>query len=233
MAFTAELEDCGPPAPGSTAAWTRAEGRPGSAARQASPADSSVKRAFDCTCAALIIIALAPLLLLVALAIALDSRGPVLFRQQRTGLGGSPFRIAKFRTMRVVEDGDIIRQAQRVDPRITRVGAFLRRSSLDELPQLFNVLTGDMSLIGPRPHALAHDREFARLVETYDQRFRARPGITGLAQASGLRGEIHSVDQLARRIALDNAYIDQWSFRSDLLIFIKTIGVFAFHKGAY
>ena len=206
---------------------------PAAACSSSSAAQSRTKRAFDVVAALVLVLALAPLLLLVALAIVMDSPGPILFRQQRTGLNGVPFWIAKFRTMTVMENGAEVLQASRADPRITSVGRFLRRSSLDELPQLLNVLSGDMSLVGPRPHALAHDRKFAELAPAYDRRFRARPGITGLAQARGFRGEIHTLQQLEQRVEHDNTYIDDWSLRLDMMLLVQTAVAFAFHKNAY
>ena len=196
-------------------------------------ARSSVKRAFDVAAAFLALVFLAPLFLLVAFAIALESEGPILFKQRRTGLDGRPFKVLKFRTMRVMEDGGVVRQARRDDSRITRVGYFLRRSSIDELPQLLNVLRGDMSLVGPRPHALAHDEHFAALAPGYAERFRTRPGITGLAQVRGLRGEIRTTDQIVARTAADNEYIARWSLGMDLWILLKTAVVAPLQRNAY
>ncbi|HEX7890923.1 MAG TPA: sugar transferase, partial [Ramlibacter sp.] len=148
------------------------------------------KRAFDMVAACLALLVFLPLLLLIGVAIWMESEGPVLFRQQRTGLHGRPFRIYKFRTMRVTEDGADIRQAVRGDSRITPLGALLRKLSLDELPQLVNVLKGEMSIVGPRPHALAHDLVWRDRVPGYAGRFRTRPGLTGAAQVNGYRGEV-------------------------------------------
>lgn len=180
------------------------------------------KRAFDIAAAGLALLAFLPLLLLIAVVIWLDDGGPVLFRQRRTGLNGRPFRIYKFRTMRVMEDGGAIAQATRGDARVTRLGGLLRKLSLDELPQLLNILAGDMSVVGPRPHALSHDQAWAGVVPGYAARFRARPGLTGRAQVLGYRGEITSPEALAARIAADNAYIDTWSFRADLALVVRT-----------
>lgn len=188
----------------------------------AAVADSGLKRLLDVVGAGALLLVLLPFLLLIALAVVLDTRGPVFFRQTRTGLNGKPFQIYKFRSMRVLEDGPQIVQATKNDDRITRVGGFLRRSSLDELPQLLNVLRGDMSLVGPRPHALAHDRYYGDLIPEYHRRFRTRPGITGLSQVSNLRGETRTVEQMRRRIETDNRYIDGWSIRSDVVILIRT-----------
>jgi putative colanic acid biosynthesis UDP-glucose lipid carrier transferase len=195
-------------------------------------ASSGAKRGFDLVMALLILVFIAPLLLAVALLILVDSRGPVLFVQRRTGLGGRQIRVLKFRTMSVLEDGERVEAARYRDLRITRVGRFLRRSSIDELPQLINVLRGDMSLVGPRPHALAHDRYYAAALPMYGQRFRARPGITGLAQVKGLRGEVRSIDGMAERVAEDNAYIDNWSLALDVKILART-AVAVFQDGAY
>ncbi len=177
----------------------------------------------DLVFASVAIVISAPLLAAAAIAIKLDSAGPVIFRQKRSGFTGIPFVIFKLRTMRVLEDGPTVTQAQRGDPRVTRVGRWLRRSSIDELPQLFNVLQGDMSLVGPRPHVLAHDDSYKPLIPKYDFRYRARPGITGWAQVNGLRGETSRLDQMAERIAFDLWYIDHWSLSLDIYILFRTI----------
>jgi exopolysaccharide biosynthesis polyprenyl glycosylphosphotransferase len=159
----------------------------------------------------------------VALAVRLDSPGPILFRQSRNGFNGRPFRIYKFRSMTVLEDGPVVTQATRQDSRVTRVGRFLRRSSLDELPQLFNVLKGDMSLVGPRPHAIAHDDQYTQLVAKYAFRHHVKPGITGWAQVHGLRGETPSVELMRRRVDLDLQYIANYSLILDLRILVRTV----------
>lgn len=184
---------------------------------------SRAKRGLDLVVAALALLAFLPLLLVIGTAIWMESDGPILFRQQRTGLHGRPFRIYKFRTMRVTEDGANLRQAVRGDQRVTPLGGLLRRLSLDELPQLLNVLKGEMSIVGPRPHALSHDRLWAARVPDYDGRFRARPGLTGAAQVQGYRGEVNGDEDLFARIAADNAYIDGWSFGRDLSLIARTI----------
>jgi putative colanic acid biosynthesis UDP-glucose lipid carrier transferase len=191
--------------------------------RRASPALSRRKRAFDIAVAAAALLVFLPLLLLVGTAIWMESEGPVLFRQQRTGLNGRPFRIYKFRTMRVTEDGDGVRQAVRGDARVTPLGAILRHLSLDELPQLVNVLKGEMSIVGPRPHALAHDADWGERVPGYGGRFRTRPGLTGEAQVAGHRGEVTCDEGILLRVAADNAYIDRWSFAGDLRLVARTI----------
>ena len=186
---------------------------------------SRAKRCLDVTVAVALLLALVPVLFFVGIFVALDRRGPILFLQRRCGLGGSVFRICKFRTMTVCDDGEAVAQTERNDRRITRLGAFLRRTSIDELPQLFNVLAGDMSLVGPRPHAAAHDRAFIAALPDYALRYRVRPGITGLAQLRGLRGAIRDHDQLARRVAADIEYIERWSVLADLRILVASVGI--------
>ncbi len=177
------------------------------------------KEVFDRLFAAAVIILLSPLLLAIAAAIKCTSPGPVFFSQPRLGLNGRRFRLLKFRSMRVhQEDGDRVTQATRDDPRITPVGRFLRRTSLDELPQFFNVLTGDMSVVGPRPHALVHNDLYKDKLAMYMQRHRVKPGITGWAQINGYRGETDTDDKMARRIEFDLYYLRHWSFRMDLKI---------------
>lgn len=192
-----------------------------------------LKRAFDIVVAALVLILHAPLLGFAALAIWVETGGPVLFRQQRTGLGGKPFMILKLRTMTTADNGSSVQQATKGDARVTRVGAILRKLSIDELPQLVNVLVGDMSLVGPRPHALAHDLEFAARVPVYQQRFAVRPGITGLAQVRGLRGEINSQAQLLERTAADLEYAERASLWLDLQIIARTALKLPFDAAAY
>ena len=176
---------------------------------------------------------LLPVFVLVAVAVRLESGGPVLFKQKRTGFNHKPFTIFKFRTMTTCENGNDVRQAVRNDPRFTRIGAFLRRTSIDELPQLLNVLRGDMSLVGPRPHALSHDKAWAEIIESYPARYNMKPGITGLAQVLGHRGEIETDAMIADRVNCDLRYIENWSFWLDMRIVAKTIAVFAFQKSAY
>jgi len=197
------------------------------------PAISVAKRISDILLALTLLVLLAPFMALIAIAIRLDSGGPSLFRQRRTGLNGRPFTILKFRTMTVMEDHDDIRQAERGDTRITSFGAFLRRFSLDELPQLVNVILGDMAIIGPRPHALAHDQHYSLLIDTYSLRFRTRPGMTGLAQVLGYRGEIHALSDMVRRIEADNAYIEGWTFWRDLWIGFRTLPMLVIDDKAY
>jgi putative colanic acid biosysnthesis UDP-glucose lipid carrier transferase len=181
-----------------------------------------VKRAIDIVLASVAIVLAAPLLVIFAIAIKLDSAGPVIFRQRRNGFNGIPFVIFKFRTMAVLEDGPTITQVRQGDHRVTRVGQLLRRSSIDELPQLFNVLKGDMSLGGPRPHALAHDNEYHALIAKYVFRYHVKPGITGWAQVNGLRGETRCLEQMAERVTHDLWYIDNWSLGLDSYILLRT-----------
>lgn len=182
-----------------------------------------VKRSIDIMIASAALICLMPLLILTALAIKLESRGPIIFRQRRSGFNGRHFQIFKFRTMSVLEDGDTVAQAQRDDKRVTRIGCWLRRTSIDELPQLFNVLRGDMSIIGPRPHAIAHDGQFEKLVGKYAFRHHVRPGITGWAQVNGYRGETRTVADIEQRTKLDLWYIDNWTLSLDFRILFMTV----------
>ena len=192
-----------------------------------------LKRGFDIVAASLILVLFAWAYAAIALAVVLETRGPVLFRQRRTGRYGKIFTIYKFRSMRVTEDGDAIAHATRADSRVTRVGAFIRATSLDELPQLLNVIRGDMSLVGPRPHALAHDIHYGALIPRYQDRFAVRPGLTGLAQVLGRRGEIHQLGCMARRIDADADYAAGWSFPDDLAIMARTIPLLVARTNAY
>jgi putative colanic acid biosynthesis UDP-glucose lipid carrier transferase len=184
--------------------------------------ERGVKRTIDLVVAGLALLLLLPLFVMTAIAIKLDSPGPVIFRQRRSGFNGRQFQIMKFRTMSVLEDGETVVQAQPNDARITRVGSWLRRTSIDELPQLFNVLQGNMSLVGPRPHALAHDDEFTSVVAKYAYRHHVKPGITGWAQINGFRGQTTTVGDIEKRIELDLWYIDNWSLTLDLRIAVMT-----------
>lgn len=184
--------------------------------------DDAAKRVFDMLAAGTGLLLLLPLLLLIAAAIRLDSPGPVLFRQRRTGRHEKPFAILKFRSMRVLEDGERIVQAVEGDARISRVGRTLRKTGLDELPQLLNVLRGEMSLVGPRPHALAHDVHYGAQVAGYRQRFQVRPGITGWAQIHGACGPTPALEHMQRRIDLDLWYIANRSLWRDVTILLRT-----------
>jgi len=182
-----------------------------------------VKRTLDLCLAIPALILLSPIMLGIAVLIVLDSRGPVFFRQTRTGLNGRPFSIFKFRSMSVLENGDHIMQARQNDPRVTRIGRILRRTSLDELPQLLNVIAGEMSLVGPRPHAQAHDRLYATLIGNYPQRQLSKPGITGWAQVHGLRGETPTVESMKARVDFDLWYVRNASFALDVEILFRTV----------
>ncbi len=190
-----------------------------------SPTEQAVKRFVDIVAAATALIILAPLMISVAVAIKLDSEGPVFFRQTRHGFNGRPFGMYKFRSMTVMENGDVVRQAQKNDDRVTRVGYWIRRLSIDELPQLLNVVYGDMSIVGPRPHASAHDRYFTSAIEKYAFRHHVKSGITGWAQVCGARGETDTLDKMQRRVELDLWYINNWSIWLDFSIMIRTIFV--------
>jgi putative colanic acid biosynthesis UDP-glucose lipid carrier transferase len=187
-----------------------------------SGASGIIKRASDIVLSAVILALSAPLLLAIGLLVKLTSPGPAIFRQRRYGLAGEEIVVYKFRTMTVTEDGDSITQCGRADARVTPLGAFLRRTSLDELPQLVNVLQGRMSLVGPRPHAVAHNELYRKLIKGYMQRHKVRPGLTGWAQIHGLRGETQSVDKMKARIDYDLDYLRNWSLRLDLYIIAKT-----------
>ena len=181
-----------------------------------------LKEIFDRLFAAIVLILLAPLFVAIALAIRINSPGPILFRQPRLGLNGQRFQVLKFRSMRVHQEGDRVTQATRDDPRVTSVGQFLRRTSLDELPQFFNVLMGDMSVVGPRPHALPHNDLYKNKLAMYMQRHRVKPGITGWAQINGHRGETDTDEKMAHRVQFDLYYIQHWSFWMDLKIILWT-----------
>lgn len=191
-----------------------------------------IKTAMDYTLAGAGLFLLSPLMLLIAAAIKLDSKGPVFFVQRRGGYRNGVFSVIKFRTMTCLDDGPEIVQAERGDPRITRVGGFLRRTSLDELPQLLNVLRGELSLVGPRPHALAHDKLYSRIVEHYTSRYVIKPGITGWAQVNGYRSATRDIDQMRLRVKHDLYYIDNWSLWLDIKILARTLMIF-WDKQAY
>ncbi len=184
--------------------------------------DLILKRSIDVVVSGLALFALLPLLAIVAVAIKIDSPGPILFRQQRCGFNGRRFAIRKFRTMSVLEEGPAIVQAQLGDKRVTRLGTWLRRTSIDELPQLLNVLDGTMSLVGPRPHAVAHDNQFDKAVSNYAFRRRVKPGLTGWAQIKGCRGPTPTSAAVEERVSHDLWYIENWSFLLDLVILMKT-----------
>jgi exopolysaccharide biosynthesis polyprenyl glycosylphosphotransferase len=185
--------------------------------------EGALKRTVDLFGATVGLVLLSPFLLVIALLIKLESSGPILFTQWRSGFNGRKFRIFKFRSMTVLEDGPVIRQATSEDPRFTPFGRMLRRTSIDELPQLFNVLRGEMSLVGPRPHALAHDTEYARIIAGYTLRYRVKPGITGWAQVNGYRGETGALDLMSERVKRDLWYIKNWSIWLDIKIIVGTL----------
>lgn len=195
--------------------------------------ERGIKRTFDIIIATTMLILLVPFMLMMAIAIKSDSRGPIIFRQRRCGFNGRKFNIFKYRTMSVMEDGETIAQARPDDLRITRIGRWLRRASIDELPQLFNVLRGEMSLVGPRPHALAHDIHFDKLLIDYAFRQHVKPGITGWAQVHGHRGKTETVDDMHQRIKLDLWYIDNWSFALDFKILVMTMIQIIHGQNAY
>jgi Undecaprenyl-phosphate glucose phosphotransferase len=188
----------------------------------------------DYVLAALLLVLASPLLLGIAVGVKLRSPGPVIFRQLRHGWDGRPFAIYKFRTMYVHTPPDCGPvQASRDDPRVTRLGALLRRTSLDELPQFFNVLRGDMSVVGPRPHALEHNLQYREAIEAYMQRQHVKPGITGWAQVNGLRGETDTLEKMRQRVAYDRRYIENWSLSFDFKIMLMTLLRFLSDENAY
>lgn len=190
-----------------------------------SGAERLVKRGMDIVVAAVALLFFLPVMALTAIAIRLDGPGPVIFRQHRKGFNGKQFVMFKFRTMIVEENGPVIAQASRDDPRVTAIGRLLRAASIDELPQLLNVLKGDMSLIGPRPHALAHDNKFEQILSDYAFRHHVKPGMTGWAQCNGARGATPSVEHIAERVRLDLWYINNWSLWLDIKIVVSTVRI--------
>jgi len=195
--------------------------------------ECAIKRAFDITFSSLALVMLAPTMLIAAIMIKLDSRGPVFFSQVRNGFNNKEFWIFKFRTMTVMEQGTEVKQAVRNDKRVTRIGRWLRRSSIDELPQFLNVLRGEMSLVGPRPHATTHNNEYEKVIWKYAFRHHVKPGITGWAQIHGLRGETATVDLMEKRVELDLWYINNWSLWLDVKILMKTFAAVIGQKEAY
>ena len=195
--------------------------------------DSRAKRLLDVTFAALAVAALCPLLLLIGSGVLATSKGPVLFVQKRGGRGQRSFHILKFRSMHVQSAQASVVQATPSDPRATPLGRFLRRTSLDELPQLFNVLRGEMSIVGPRPHAVEHDEIYGAMIGSYCNRFACKPGVTGLAQVNGYRGATPAHETMARRVAMDLEYIETASLSLDLLIILRTIKTMLTCRNAY
>jgi putative colanic acid biosynthesis UDP-glucose lipid carrier transferase len=192
-----------------------------------------IKRVSDIVLSSIILVIISPLLIGVALAVKLSSPGPVIFKQRRNGLDGEEIIVWKFRSMTVTENGAHVKQATRNDPRITRVGAFIRRTSLDELPQFINVLQGSMSIVGPRPHAVAHNEQYRNLIRAYMIRHKVKPGITGLAQVSGYRGETDVIEKMAGRVDYDIDYLRRWSLWLDLKIIGQTVAMTLFDRNAY
>ncbi|MDE3270655.1 undecaprenyl-phosphate glucose phosphotransferase [Pseudoalteromonas sp. G4] len=192
-----------------------------------------IKRTEDIIVGLLILMLISPLLLLVALGVKLTSKGPVLFKQDRYGLGGEKIRVWKFRSMTVMENSDVVTQATKGDARITKFGAFLRRTSLDELPQFFNVITGQMSIVGPRPHAVSHNEEYRQKVEFYMLRHKVKPGITGWAQINGWRGETDTLEKMEKRVEYDLFYIKHWTLWFDIKIIFLTFFKGFVGKNAY
>jgi putative colanic acid biosynthesis UDP-glucose lipid carrier transferase len=192
-----------------------------------------LKRSSDIVLSLLILLLISPLMLLIAILVRLDSPGPIFFKQRRYGLDGEEIVVYKFRSMVVTEDSSEIVQAQKNDARVTRLGAFLRRSSLDELPQFVNVLQGRMSVVGPRPHAVAHNELYRKLIKGYMVRHKVRPGITGWAQVNGQRGETDTLDKMQARIDFDLDYLRNWSLQLDLYVILKTIRLVFKDSAAY
>ncbi|HGN9180001.1 TPA: undecaprenyl-phosphate glucose phosphotransferase [Klebsiella pneumoniae] len=191
------------------------------------------KRLEDIILAAIIILLISPILLVIAAVVKATSPGPVIFKQTRYGMDGKPIKVWKFRTMKVMENDDTVKQATKNDVRVTRVGSFLRKTSLDELPQFFNVLFGGMSIVGPRPHAVAHNEQYRNLIEGYMLRHKVKPGITGWAQINGWRGETDTLDKMQKRVEFDLEYIREWNIWLDLKIIFLTIFKGFVNKSAY
>lgn len=198
-----------------------------------SPQNALIKRMEDLIIGSLLLLLLMPIMITIAIAIKLTSPGPVLFKQSRHGLRGETFKVWKFRTMTVCENGNVIRQATRNDMRVTRVGSFLRKTSLDELPQFFNVIQGHMSIVGPRPHAVAHNEAYKELIPGYMMRHLMKPGITGWAQVNGWRGETDTLYKMQKRVECDMEYIRSWSLGLDLRIIFITAFKTLYDKNAY
>jgi len=191
------------------------------------------KRVSDVVLASLILMLISPLMLFLACGVKLSSPGPVIFRQRRNGLDGSEIEVYKFRSMTAQENGSEVRQATRNDPRVTRFGAFLRRNSLDELPQFFNVLQGSMSIVGPRPHAVTHNEQYRQIIKAYMVRHKVKPGITGWAQVNGHRGETDTIEKMRARVEYDLEYLRNWSLGLDLRIIVSTVRLLFFDRHAY
>lgn len=191
------------------------------------------KRISDIVLSSIILVLISPILLLVAIGVKLSSPGPAIFKQKRNGLDGSEITVYKFRSMRAMDNGPVVKQATKDDPRITPFGAFLRRTSLDELPQFFNVLQGRMSIVGPRPHAVAHNEMYRQLIKAYMVRHKVKPGITGWAQVNGYRGETDTIEKMQARVEYDLEYLRNWSLGLDLQIIARTVRLMLFDRNAY
>jgi putative colanic acid biosynthesis UDP-glucose lipid carrier transferase len=192
-----------------------------------------VKRLSDIVLAGCILLLISPILIGLAIGVKLSSPGPIIFKQRRNGLDGEEIIVYKFRSMRTQDNGPVVKQATKGDPRITPFGAFIRKTSLDELPQFINVLQGRMSIVGPRPHAVAHNEEYRRLIKAYMVRHKVRPGITGWAQVNGYRGETETIEKMQARVEYDLEYLRNWSLGLDLQIIIRTIRLVLFDRNAY
>ncbi|MFT3857773.1 MAG: undecaprenyl-phosphate glucose phosphotransferase [Aquabacterium sp.] len=192
-----------------------------------------VKRVSDIILGSIILVLISPILLAVAIGVKLSSPGPIIFKQRRNGLDGEEIVVYKFRSMRTQDNGPVVKQATKDDPRITPFGAFIRKTSLDELPQFINVLQGRMSIVGPRPHAVAHNEEYRRLIKAYMVRHKVRPGITGWAQVNGYRGETETIEKMQARVEYDLEYLRNWSLGLDLQIVIRTVRLMLFDRNAY
>jgi len=192
-----------------------------------------LKRASDIVLSILILLLISPLMLAIAIGVKLSSPGPIIFKQRRNGLDGEEILVSKFRSMIAQDDGPVVPQATKQDPRTTRFGAFLRRTSMDELPQFFNVLQGHMSIVGPRPHAVAHNEQYRQMIKAYMVRHKVKPGITGWAQVNGHRGETDTIEKMQARVEYDLEYLRNWSLGLDLQIIARTIRVVLFDRNAY
>jgi putative colanic acid biosynthesis UDP-glucose lipid carrier transferase len=192
-----------------------------------------LKRIEDVLLSIIILVLISPILLVIAIAIKLTSKGPVIFKQKRYGLNGKEIKVYKFRSMTTQDNGTVVKQATKNDSRITPLGAFLRKTSLDELPQFINVLQGKMSIVGPRPHAVAHNEEYRKIVPKYMQRHLVKPGITGWAQINGWRGETDSLEKMEKRIEFDLHYINSWNLWLDIKIILLTVFKGFINKNAY
>lgn len=195
--------------------------------------DGLLKRLCDIILSTVILAVTFPVFMVISILVKITSKGPVIFKQKRYGLEGKEITVYKFRTMKVMEDGEKVEQARKNDTRLTRIGGFLRKTSLDELPQFINVLQGRMSIVGPHPHAIAHNEEYRKVINGYMIRHKVLPGITGWAQVNGYRGETETVDKMVARIQHDIDYIRNWSIALDLKIIVKTLLVVFTDKQAY